>query len=338
MEFLCWFSAVQQWWPSYGTHTATGTCAPSSAQPNTPKIHEGWWAYKEVVQGSFVPVPSFWGLVNSAWNMCSVGKRQSPVNIETSHMIFDPFLKPIKLNTGGRKVGGTMYNTGRHVSLRLDKEHLVNISGGPMTYSHRLEEIRLHFGSEDGQGSEHLLNGQAFSGEVQLIHYNHELYSNYTEAARSPNGLVIISIFMKISETSNSFLNRMLNRDTITRITYKNDAYLLTGLNIEEVYPETSSFITYDGSMTIPPCFETATWLLMNKPVYLTRMQMHSLRLLSQNQPSQIFLSMSDNVRPVQPLNNRCIRTNINFSLQGKDCPNNRAQKLQYRVNEWLLK
>ncbi|EMP33042.1 Carbonic anhydrase-related protein 10 [Chelonia mydas] len=58
-----------------------------------------------------------------------------------------------------------MYNTGRHVSLRLDKEHLVNISGGPMTYSHRLEEIRLHFGSEDSQGSEHLLNGQAFSGE-----------------------------------------------------------------------------------------------------------------------------------------------------------------------------
>ncbi|KAK1794186.1 hypothetical protein P4O66_011086 [Electrophorus voltai] len=368
-----------------------------TAQPNPPKIHEGWWAYKEVVQGSFVPaaktnhghcqenaqmeevvlnffhftnhwkpykssrtglfvfflvaVPSFWGLVNSAWNLCSVGKRQSPVNIETSHMIFDPFLTPLRLNTGGRKVaktfrhcwmvemvGGTMYNTGRHVSLRLDKEHLVNISGGPMTYSHRLEEIRLHFGSEDGQGSEHLLNGQAFSGEVQLIHYNHELYTNYTEAAKSPNGLVIVSIFMKvstfISEMSNSLLNRMLNRDTITRITYKNDAYLLSGLNIEEVYPETSSFITYEGSMTIPPCFETATWILMNKPIYVTKMQMHSMRLLSQNQPSQIFLSMSDNVRPAQPLNNRCIRTNINFSLQGKDCPNNRAQKLQYR-GQW---
>nr|XP_057917587.1 carbonic anhydrase-related protein 10a [Doryrhamphus excisus]XP_057917588.1 carbonic anhydrase-related protein 10a [Doryrhamphus excisus]XP_057917590.1 carbonic anhydrase-related protein 10a [Doryrhamphus excisus] len=309
-----------------------------SAQQNPPKIHEGWWAYKEVVQGSFVPVPSFWGLVNSAWNLCSVGKRQSPVNIETSHMIFDPYLKSMKLNTGGQKVRGTMYNTGRHVSVRLDKEHLVNISGGPMMYSHRLEEIRLHFGSEDNLGSEHLLNGQAFSGEVQLIHYNHELYTNYTEAAKSPNGLVIVSIFMKIAETSNSFLNRLLNRDTITRVTYKNDAYLLTGLNIEEIYPETSSFITYDGSMTIPPCFETATWILMNKPVYVTRMQMHSLRLLSQNQPSQIFLSMSDNVRPIQPLINRCIRTNINFSMQGKDCPNNRVHKLQYRVNEWLLK
>ncbi|KAB0367413.1 hypothetical protein FD755_020737, partial [Muntiacus reevesi] len=174
------------------------------------------------------------------------------------------------------------------------------------------------------------------SFNVQLIHYNHELYTNVTEAAKSPNGLVVVSIFIKVSDSSNPFLNRMLNRDTITRITYKNDAYLLQGLNIEELYPETSSFITYDGSMTIPPCYETANWIIMNKPVYITRMQMHSLRLLSQNQPSQIFLSMSDNFRPVQSLNNRCIRTNINFSLQGKDCPNNRAQKLQYR--EFLLK
>ncbi|XP_077594719.1 carbonic anhydrase-related protein 10 isoform X3 [Stigmatopora nigra] len=278
--------------------------AVKSAQQNPPKIHEGWWAYKEMVQGNFVPVPSFWGLVNSAWNLCSVGKRQSPVNIETAHMIFDPYLTSMKLNTGALKARGTMYNTGRHVSVRLDKEHLVNISGGPMMYSHRLEEIRLHFGSEDNQGSEHLLNGQAFSGEI--------------------------------SESSNNFLNRLLNRDIITRVTYKNDAHLLTGLNIEEIYPETSSFITYDGSITIPPCFETVTWILMNKPVYVTRMQMHSLRLLSQNQPSQIFLSMSDNVRPIQPLINRCIRTNINFSMQSKDCPNNRVHKLQYRVNGWL--
>ncbi|KAK1906992.1 Carbonic anhydrase-related protein 10 [Dissostichus eleginoides] len=187
-----------------------------------------------------------------------------------------------------------MYNTGRHVSLRLDKEHLVNISGGPMTYSHRLEEIRLHFGSEDGQGSEHLLNGQGFSGEVQLIHYNHELYTNYTEAAKSPNGLVIVSIFMK-------------EREQLVSV----------GWNTGQAWTRGEK----GGSR-----------------VYLTRMQMHSLRLLSQNQPSQIFLSMSDNVRPVQELNNRCIRTNINFSMQGKDCPNNRAQKLQYRVNEWLLK
>ncbi|KAK9965553.1 hypothetical protein ABG768_004639, partial [Culter alburnus] len=89
--------------PLRGGSIFTSPATTSFSQPNPPKIHEGWWAYKEVVQGSFVPVPSFWGLVNSAWNLCSVGKRQSPVNIETSHMIFDPFLTPLRLNTGGRK-------------------------------------------------------------------------------------------------------------------------------------------------------------------------------------------------------------------------------------------
>lgn len=49
------------------------------------------------------------------------------------------------------QVSGTMYNTGRHV-LRLDKEHLVNISGGPMTYSHRLRRSWLHFGRRIAMG------------------------------------------------------------------------------------------------------------------------------------------------------------------------------------------
>ncbi|KTG42018.1 hypothetical protein cypCar_00021048 [Cyprinus carpio] len=196
-------------------------CKKEQYQPVSSKLHDGWWAYKDVVQGSFIPVPSFWGLVNTAWNLCTIGKRQSPINIETSRMIFDPFLNPLRLNAGQRKVSGTMYNTGRHVSLRPDKSHLVNISGGPLSYSYRLEEIRLHFGTEDSRGSEHLLNGQAFPGEVQLIHYNQDLYLNYSDAVRSPNGIAVVSIFMKISEPTNVFLNRMLSRETITRITYK---------------------------------------------------------------------------------------------------------------------
>lgn len=48
--FLAWISDQSDWCPC--------SCVSSphlTAQPNPPKIHEGWWAYKEVVQGSFVP-------------------------------------------------------------------------------------------------------------------------------------------------------------------------------------------------------------------------------------------------------------------------------------------
>lgn len=72
----------------------------------------------------------------------------------------------------------------------------------------------------------------------------------------------------------------------------------------------------------------------MNQPPPSSPPQMHSLRLLSQNEPYKIFLSMSDNTRPTQPLLQRCIRTNINFSKQGRDCPNNRALRPQYRGNK----
>lgn len=54
---------------------------------------------------------------------------------------------------------------------------------------------------------------------------------------------------------------------------YLDDAFLLMGLNIADLYPDTTRYITYEGSITVPPCYETSTWILINKPVYVTRMQ-----------------------------------------------------------------
>lgn len=51
------------------------------------------------------------------------------------------------------------------------------------------------------------------------------------------------------------------------------DAFLLMGLNIADLYPDTTRYITYEGSITVPPCYETSTWILINKPVYVTQMQ-----------------------------------------------------------------
>uniref|UniRef100_A0A8C4NMK6 Carbonic anhydrase 10 n=1 Tax=Eptatretus burgeri TaxID=7764 RepID=A0A8C4NMK6_EPTBU len=292
---------------------------------------DDWWAYKEVVTGNFIPGPAFWGFVHSPWALCSVGKKQSPIDVETGRLVYDPFLLPLQVNTGGKKVDGTMYNTGRFVVLRLENEHPVNISGGPLAYSYHLHEVRLHFGAIDIRGSEHCLDGQSFAGEVQLIHFNHELYANVSEAARSPNGLSVISIFIQVADTANPFLDRLLNRESITRISFRNDAYLLKGLLLEDLYPNTRGYITYEGSLTTPPCSETVAWIILNKPVYITALQMKSLRLLSRNLPSHLYMTLSDNVRPLQPLNGRCVRSNIALGPITRPCPGHRPHKLQYK-------
>lgn len=41
-----------------------------------------------------------------------------------------------------------------------------------------------------------------FFSQVQLIHYNQDLYLNYSDAFRSPNGIAVVSIFMKVSSLS----------------------------------------------------------------------------------------------------------------------------------------
>ncbi|XP_069919237.1 carbonic anhydrase-related protein 11 isoform X1 [Oryctolagus cuniculus] len=297
---------------------------------------DDWWSYKDNLQGNFVPGPPFWGLVNAAWSLCAVGKRQSPVDVELKRVLYDPFLPPLRLSTGGEKLRGTLYNTGRHVSFLPAPRPVVNVSGGPLLYSHRLSELRLLFGARDGAGSEHQINHEGFSAEVQLIHFNQELYGNLSAAARGPNGVAILSLFVnvrrgraagwrgeggpgarltrgaptQVAGSSNPFLSRLLNRDTITRISYKNDAYFLQDLSLELLFPESFGFITYQGSLSTPPCSETVTWILIDRALNITSLQMHSLRLLSQNPPSQIFQSLSGNGRPLQPLAHRALRGN----------------------------
>ena len=44
------------------------------------------------------PGPDFWGRVNPEWNLCSKGKKQSPINIDPKHILFDPNLKHMHIN------------------------------------------------------------------------------------------------------------------------------------------------------------------------------------------------------------------------------------------------
>ncbi|XP_016282908.2 carbonic anhydrase-related protein 11 isoform X3 [Monodelphis domestica] len=233
---------------------------------------------------------------------------------------------------GAPSLRGTLYNTGRHVSFLPAPRPVVNVSGGPLLYSHRLSELRLLFGARDGAGSEHQINHESFSAEVQLIHFNQELYGNLSAASRGPNGLAVLALFVNVAANSNPFLSRLLNRDTITRISYKNDAYFVQDLSLEQLFPESFGFITYQGSLSTPPCSETVTWILIDRALNVTSLQMHSLRLLSQNPPSQIFQSLSGNGRPLQPLAHRALRGN-----RDSRHPERRCRGPNYRLHGHMV-
>lgn len=51
------------------------------------------------------------------------------------------------------------------------------------------------------------------------------------------------------------------------------DAYFLQDLSLELLFPESFGFITYQGSLSTPPCSETVTWILIDRVLNITSLQ-----------------------------------------------------------------
>lgn len=222
-----------------------------------------------------------------------------------------------------------MINTGRGISFLVDLSgstsgnKIVTIADGPFSYQYTLSNISLHFGRENDRGSEHSIDGIRFPGEIQLYGYNSQLYSNWSEAKREPNGLVAISIFIMVARQTNSDGSMSNQNDEITNyhqpnaalkqitgllknITKRGHSHTIESMSIMDLLPTFwRHYVTYQGSLTQPACHETVQWVILNKPIYLSSYQFHMLRHSLKGDGHQ------DNFRPTQPLNKRLIRCNI---------------------------
>lgn len=297
-----------------------------------------WWTY-DGISG-----PGYWGLMNPQWNMCSKGRRQSPINVEPDKLLFDPYLRHIHLDK--HKVSGILHNTGQSLVFRVDKDtkQHVNISGGPLAYRYQFEEIYIHYGIENQQGSEHHIHGYSFPGEIQLYGFNKELYHNMSEAQHKSQGIVGISLMVQIGDTPNPELRIITS--TFNKVQYKGASTPIKHLSLRSLLPDTEHFMTYEGSTTHPGCWETTVWIILNKPIYITKHELYALRKLMQGSEEAPKAPLGNNARPLQPLHHRTIRTNINFQNQqtlttgelqpyhNSNCPT-MYKEMYYKANKW---
>lgn len=287
-----------------------------------------WWTY-DGISG-----PEFWGLINPNWNMCERGRRQSPVNIEPRKLVYDPHLRHVHVDK--QRVSGSLHNTGQSVIFRVEKgsKHHVNITGGPLVYKYRFQDLYIHFGAANHQGSEHLVNGAAFPAEIQLYGFNAELYRNMSEARLGSNGIVGLAVMVQVGEEGNEEL-RILSSG-FNKVVYRGMKWPVKHLSLAGLLPDTHHYMTYDGSTTHPGCWETSTWLVMNKPIYITKQELYALRQLMQGDQALPKARMANNFRPVKALHHRTVRTNIDFTNahRAKACPS-MHREMYYAAQEW---
>lgn len=100
--------------------------------------------------------------------------------------------------------------------------------------------------------------------------------------------IFLVLEFNQKGELSNAEL-RILTEE-LSRIRYGDNDARIKHISIRGLLPDTEHYMTYEGSTTAPGCHETVTWIVLNKPIYITLQQVSRLNLLCYLAASEHFM------------------------------------------------
>uniref|UniRef100_A0A5K3ELE4 Alpha-carbonic anhydrase domain-containing protein n=1 Tax=Mesocestoides corti TaxID=53468 RepID=A0A5K3ELE4_MESCO len=271
-----------------------------------------WWT----VTGGMTREATKLAANTDEFTTCKHGRRQSPIDIITDTLIFDLSLRPVELHGADQQLTISVENAG-HDLLFAVIFGVITFSGGPLSYTYRLSEMRLKFGSSSDRGSEHRVNSFAYPGELQLYAYNSDLYRSFADAVDKPNGIAAFSSMLQLSSETNKDLMGIVMAAEKTQ--FLGNKFNLKGIELQALFPVVDEYMTYEGSLPFPNCAETVTWIILNRSIQISPREMKILRQLRTDK-TLWSTSMADNFRAVNPLNNRSVRTNIRFANSDSVC------------------
>lgn len=212
--------------------------------------------------------PGFWGNLKEDWEECGSGIRQSPINIQDTTI--DQKLTALDLDLYETPLYLT--NTGHNITETYEEGSTLIFKG----VSYSLLQFHYH------TFSEHTVLGARGVMEVHAVFKNEEL-----------GQLAVIGMLYDIG-TQNEFLKIFDDRlPTKSGKTVIDD---MVKLNAADMFTDTSSYYTYDGSLTTPPCSSIVTWIVLKENAQLSEAQYQAFRRI-----------LGNNFRPLQPLDGQTI-------------------------------
>uniref|UniRef100_A0A8B9HZ58 Carbonic anhydrase IV c n=1 Tax=Astyanax mexicanus TaxID=7994 RepID=A0A8B9HZ58_ASTMX len=202
------------------------------------------------------------------------GQRQSPINIITRKVQYDPSLTPIMFEGYTEVMNITVTNVGYTISIS-------NI----LYLKHSSLFVLL--------------------SKVHIVHIKEE-YSTLKEAMNDSVGVAALGFFFEVSPRENKQLNKII--DALGRVRYNGDTDI-TGFQLGDLLislENFSGYYRYAGSLTTPSCDEAIIWTLFKQPIPVSQDQLNIIirqMLFSTGKP------MIDIFRPVLNLNGRTVYT-----------------------------
>jgi len=239
----------------------------------------------------------------SDWpGLCSSGKAQSPVNINTSATTCvrsgEPDAKPFRLDFHYKPADNlTLQNNGHSLQIKGDLGFITIGGCNPCDgQKYHVKQVNFHAPSEHTINTEATKDGH-YAMETHIIHQK-EGSSGLADLAT----VVIMWYKQQPGGFPNSFLESIdwanAPVDT-TRHTTINGKVRLGRL--KESFD--GEYFSYFGSLPVPPCTEGVQYFVMKKPLGVTDKQLDTIQALYQKNTN--FANGRGNSRDVQPLNDR---------------------------------
>ncbi|KAL7643986.1 UNVERIFIED_CONTAM: hypothetical protein RMT77_005999 [Armadillidium vulgare] len=233
---------------------------------------------------------------SEAWDKCSSGKFQSPIEIKE---------RPEKFTLGMNNYFNDYYGTEfifkdfekiyegvfrddnktYELSLITKNKLRPSISGGPFgNNTFFLHKFYFHWKTDEKNEkrtlTEHFIADKTFDGEIQMVAFNSR-YGSFEKALQhESDGLVAFVSF--IEETTTTF-RRSLNLFAL-RLKINVETSSKQPWYISRIVPKTllswadEVYVMYNGSLTMTPCTEIVKWIIFPSPIsvrfpYLTKLR-----------------------------------------------------------------
>lgn len=225
--------------------------------------HEAHWAY-EGENG-----PQKWGAMKPEFNVCAIGKRQSPIHIEETATLPGP-AEPLQISY--QPSGGSVVNNGHTIQVDLEGDNTLTVRGSV----YKLVQFHFHHPAEEK------VNYKGFAMVAHLVHRN------------DAGQLAVVAVLMDPG-AANPLIHNVWTHmplDTADRVKLPAGA-----IDMNKLLPQDQRYYQFIGSLTTPPCTEGVLWLVLKQPMTLARDQLKMFSALFPN-----------NARPTQPLHGRLVR------------------------------
>ncbi|XP_062392965.1 carbonic anhydrase IV c [Sardina pilchardus] len=230
------------------------------------------------------------------------GQRQSPINIVTSTVQYDPDLHPFTFEGHDHISNITVDHLGHSAHFALPQS--VRIRGGGLASVYKALQFHLHWGVEAGPGSEHTVDGERYPMELHIVHIKEE-YQSLEEAESDSAGIAVLGFFFEASQEDNPHFDTVL--EALRRVRFIGNTSSVAAFKLSDIIPpahELSAYYRYAGSMTTPACNEAVIWTIFHRTLPASHRQLVEVA-------GEVWYwtgkPMTNIFRPAQQLNGRVV-------------------------------